>query len=171
MVNINLATEKINVQRPSLLKKEMIFLVILLVLLIAVYGGLLVYEKNLNKKIKDIDSQYAVNYQELTGGNTKNVFDFQNRLTSANKLFPSGGAAFENLKKMEAVIIPGAYISSFSYNPSSNEITLDIVASSFNLLAKQVLNFKKSGYFSNISVGASQIEKTDITLAVILTAK
>ena len=146
-------------------------MVILLMLLIAVYGGLIIYEKSLTKKIKDSDAQYAASYQELIEGNTKNVFDFQNRLTSASKLFPAGGAAFENLKKMEAVIIPGVYISSFSYNPSGNEITLDIVADSFNLLAKQVLSFKKSGYFSNTAVGASQIEKTGIRLAVILTAK
>lgn len=169
MVNINLTTEKINLKKPPLFKKEVVILFALLAVLVIAYGGLLFYEKNIIKKIEGKNSEYMEVYQELTEGNTKSVFDFQNRLSSASGLFSTGNPALDNLKKMEETIMPGVYINSFSYDVGQNKINLALAAQSYSLMAQQILSFKKSGYFSEVGVSDSQIKANGIQFPVSLT--
>lgn len=169
MVNINLTTEKITVKEPPLFKREVVILVGLLAVLIIAYGGLLLYEKNMIKKIEGKNAEYVQTYRELTEGNTKNVFDFQNRLNSASGLFSTKNSTLDSLKKMEETVIPGIYVSSFAYDIEQNRISLTLVAQNYNLMAKQVLSFKKSGYFSEVGVSSSQSEANSIRFPVSLT--
>lgn len=168
MVNINLTTEKINVKEPPLFKKEVVILVGLLAMLVMAYGGLLLYEKNIIKKTEGKNAEYVQVYRELTEGNTKSVFDFQNRLSSASGLFSTGNPTLDNLKKMEETVIPGVYISTFSYDIGQSKINLTMVAQNYSLMAKQILSFKKSGYFSEVGVSSSQSENNSIRFPVSL---
>jgi hypothetical protein len=169
MVNINLTTEKINVKKPPLFKREVVILGGLLAVLVMAYGGLLFYEKSIMKKIEGKDAEYMQVYRELTEGNTKSIFDFQNRLSLASSLFSTGNPTLDNLKKMEEMIIPGIYISSFDYDIEQNKIKLNLAAQNYNLIAKQVLSFKKSGYFLEVGVSSSQIDANIIRFPVSLT--
>jgi len=169
MVNINLTTENITAKAPPLFKKEVVILTGLLVVLMLVYGGLLLYEKQVTKKIQAKDAEYATVYKELTEGNTKAVFDFQNRLSSASSLFSTGNQTLENLKKMENWIIPGVYINSFAYDAGKKKISLGLVADNYNLMAKQIFSFKNAPEVSDVAVGSSQLEGWKVNFPITLT--
>lgn len=169
MVNINLTTENITAKAPPLFKREVVILAVLLIALIIAYGGLLLYEKQVIKKTEAKNAEYAVAFKELTEGNTKAVFDFQNRLSSAGNLFSAGNQTLDNLKRMENLIIPGVYISSFSYDAEKNKISLNLVAENYNLMAKQIFSFKTAPEFSDVAVSSSQLEERNVNFPIILT--
>ncbi|MEK7598209.1 MAG: hypothetical protein AAB487_00555 [Patescibacteria group bacterium] len=169
MVNINLTTENITAKAPPLFKREVVILTALLVALMIAYGGLLLYEKQVIKKTQDKNMEYAAAYKELTEGNTKAIFDFQNRLSSAGNLFSTGNQTLENLKKMETLIVPGVYINSFSYDTEKNKISLNLVAENYNLMAKQIFSFKTAQEFSDVAVSSSQLEERNVNFPITLT--
>lgn len=154
MVSINLSTGSSISQKDGLpYKKGIIIIFIVTLVLCGVYGGMIFYRKNLNNKIDSANSSYKIEYGNLTGESNKKVIDFQNRLTVAKKVSDQKSAAKDTLSEMEKSIANDVYISSYELDAAKKTLVLSCVADNFNLVAQQVLAFKKSEYFSNVTLG------------------
>lgn len=171
MVNINLkidpSEEKKNI---SPVTAGMVLGGILLLLLIA-YGGLLFYKSRLDMQAATINGEYGAKLESFKAGNAKNVFDFQNRLNNVVKLSDEKEKTADMLSIIEQTMVPDLYVDSLEYDKAKGEIKLSLNAKNYNGMAKQLLKFKNSGYFSDIQVVSSQVTEKGVKFPVTLVIK
>lgn len=158
MANINLSTGEVkpgvdlNVSRGG-----MTSLIFILIVILALYGVEIFWGKKMATETEAINAQFNSNYSNLTTGNPIEVIDFQNRITVAKKLSAEGRDIRESLLDIEKTIIPGVYLSSYEYDQKTGMVILTCIGDNYNLAAKQILNFKKSTYFSDTSGGETEL--------------
>lgn len=159
MANINLATHSYAADRKSVSYSVglTVTFVVLVVLLIG-YGAILFIDKNTQAKSAEADSQYAAEYQKLITSN-KDVVDFQNRLIIAKDLVVQEGVGYSSLPAVEKAMIPGVYLADFNYDQAQKTISVTGVADNFDMLAKQILSFKESKYFAEVSAGSTTLDQ------------
>jgi hypothetical protein len=172
MVNINLKIEHTDIEKKTFFQKEVVILGSVLSLLVLAYAGLLIYKASLDKKTAVVIDQYGSKLATFQAGPAKRVFDFQNRLNTANNLIAKKDKTLEILQKFEEMIIAGVYIDSYEYESSKNKLTLNIIVKNYADMARQVFSFKNSGYFSEVSVSNSELsESGSIKFPVVLIIK
>jgi hypothetical protein len=159
MANINLSTEEaqekvdLNVGGSGLA-----ILIIALLLILAAYGAELLYGQKLARDTEAIREEMDAKYKNISKGNPITVVDFQNRLNSAKTAVNEGRDIRENLLEIEKSIIPGVYLESYDFEKEGGVLVLDCIGDNYNLVAKQILNFKKSTYFAGASGGETSFE-------------
>jgi len=159
MANINLssegAKEKLSIDMGN---GGLVVLIIIMFIIIALYGGELFYGKKLAKEISQLQSEYAADYGDPSKGDFLTVADFSGRLGIARSEVNDGKDIRENLGEIEKLMIPGVYLSSYKYNDKGNSIVLECIGDNYNLAAKQILNFKKSTWFSEVFGGETSFD-------------
>ena len=160
MENINLTTvpksEKI-VGSGTLKLTAMLFLVVL------IYGGLLLYGNFLAKQTEGLKAQYTDQHTNFMGEATKKVMDFQNRLVLSRELIGQERNVNKDIDAVRAVISKGTYLDSYKYDDASRTITLNCYSDNYGTIAKQILSFKNSNYFSSVSMGETKMDpKTNV---------
>lgn len=157
MVSINLSTGSSVSQKEGLpYKKGIVTIFIVVLLLGGIYGGMVFYRKNLKSQADSANSSYEIEYGKLKGESSKEVIDFQNRLTVAKEVLNQKSLAKETLAEMEKSIASDVYILSYELDAKKRNLTLSCVSDNFNLVAQQLLAFKKSEYFSNVTLGEAK---------------
>jgi hypothetical protein len=130
-----------------------IVLFIVFVLVLVLYGTLLFLNKTTDSQIASTKQQFDSEYSGLVQGNAKTVADFQNRLDFTSKSIIQSRDAKSDLEAIEKLMVPGAFLNEYKYDDTGKILTLSCIGDSFNTVAKQILSFKKSDYFSNVSSG------------------
>jgi hypothetical protein len=152
MVNINLSTSNDD-QKSSLFPAEkVIYLVVVIVIWFVTYAGVTIYKSVLEKKTKEIVSERVLKENSVKEGKNKDIFDFQTRLTMADSLVGKKSDVIESLGKIQELMVNGVYLSSYVYDKKDNSLFLIGETSDYTALARQILNFKKSEYLSNIKI-------------------
>jgi hypothetical protein len=152
MVNINLATgqQHTETREESSYKKRLNLALLVIVLIGGVYAGIFFYGRSLDNKIALADNQSAAAIATLDSGGKSAVFDYQNRLSAAKSLANQKSQSLEVLRKMEGLVLPGVYLQSFEFvGDGSGSVKLSAIADNYDLVAKQIMNFKSSDYFSS----------------------
>jgi len=148
---------------------------IILLLVLLLWVGLFVYGKYLDKKISDAEISYKGYVKELSNGDSPKVIDFQRRLEISKNLVEMGRNTQEDLAQIELLMIPTAYLKSYSYDDEKNKLTLSFVGDNFNTMAKQILSIKNSDYFSSVIAGTSTVDSktnaVDFTIEAVLSSK
>lgn len=152
MVNINLTTSDERQKAKSPLKTNIIYGLIVVIICLVVYGLLAAGNLILEKRTLTVRTQKLEKERSIGESSNKDIFDFQTRLAAADSLVGRKNYALESLGRLQEVIINGAYLSAFEYNEKSGTLKLTIETNSYNNVAKQVFNFKKSEYFSNVEI-------------------
>lgn len=159
MANINLSTRTTGYvnQRDVSAKSGIISIFIILVLVLALYGGLIGWKKNLDNKIAAATKVYDDIYAELMSGMNIEVTDLQNRIFISKKLIKQDKLTRDVLESIEKNIVSGVYLTLYDSNVGSHKLKLEGLANSYNDLSRQILSFKSSESFSNVSVSDSKI--------------
>jgi hypothetical protein len=174
MANINLTTQESGETTSSgLFSSGLVVMFIVLVLVMAAYGALLALAWQTDKDIAQTKSDFSVKYAALSEGKGKELVDYYNRLNIAKDSLAKSRNAKETLGQIESLIVPGVYLSSYGLADSTGNITLNCVGDTYNTVAKQILNFKKSEYFSGVTAGSTThgTENNIINFNVILKLK
>lgn len=171
MVNINLKIDPSEEKKNPSPVKTGIVLGGILLLLLSAYGGLLFYKSRLDMRIASANGEYSAKLESFKAGNAKNVFDFQNRLNNVIKLSGEKEKTAEVLSIVEQSMVPDLYIDSLEYDKIKGEIKLGLNTKNYNGMAKQLLKFKNSGYFSDIQVAGSQVTEKGVKFPVTLIIK
>jgi hypothetical protein len=157
MANINLATQGINTQgieKKSIVNGGLVAMIVVFVLIIAAYAGLLFLGNEFSTKAQEAKSDYDLKYNSFVSSDAKDVVDFQNRLTNAKTLVSKGTNLRDIFSAIEKIIIPReVYLGSFGYDEKTKTVTLDCVGNNFDIVARQILSFKGSDYFSSVTAG------------------
>jgi hypothetical protein len=171
MVNINLKIDHTEEKREISPITGGIILGAVLVLLLIAYGGILLYRSSLNKKIAAANLDYSSKVETFKAGKAKNVFDFQNRLNNLISLNAEKEQTMEALENIEKSIVSDAYIDTLEYDKDKGEIKMLLSARNYNGMARQLLSFKKSGYYSDIEVKGSEFKEGRVSFPITLTIK
>lgn len=159
MANINLAESGYQKNKPSSYYiNGLITISVILAILIVGYLWIFFSEKSIEAKIASADSQYNAEYATLMSAN-KDVVDFQDRIITAKNLIDQESSGYNILPATEQSMVPGAYLESFSYDQEKNTLAVEGIADNFDVLAKQILSFKRSDYFSGVTAGATSLNK------------
>lgn len=166
MTNINLATSGLPQKQGLPYKTGIISIAAVLVILIGGYFWLTMESNKTASAIGTVNSSYMAEYQKLTTSN-KEIVDFQNRITVAKNLLAEKNLAAESLPGLEKNILPGVYLTTYALE--GNKLTLNAVEDNFDVLARQVANFKKSAFLSSLVVGNSSLnDKNKVVSDIIL---
>jgi len=158
MVNINLSTGGNESSGGGIpYKKSLITIIVILVITAGVYAGLLLYTQRVVQADADANAQYSIEYDKLSQGNAKEVYDFQSRMDLASNLMAKGDSVVPSLQELEKVLVPGVYVSSYAYVGQDKTIKLACVGDKFETVAKQILSFKSSNLFSSVSAGETMM--------------
>ncbi len=170
MANINLVTVE---KRESIISPGTLKLFFLLLLVAMLYAALFFYGRYLDKKTIDLKAQYADKHNMFMSNDTKKVMDFQNRLNISQTLIGESRDINKDLDAVRAAISSGTYLDSYKYDNAAGTITLNCFANNYDTIAKQILSFKNSSYFSTVSIGDTKLDtKTNIiSFSIILTLK
>lgn len=173
MVNINLATDDSKQSALSTIGGGNFILFVAFFLVLAGYGGLLIWKNVLDKNIQKTKEMSSVNLVKFSDQKAKDVVDFQDRLDIANGLLTKGVNNFAYLSSVEKYIVPGVYINSYKFDDATKTITLAAMGDNYNLIAKQILNFKTASEFSSVFGGQTVFdkEKNKINATIVLTIK
>jgi len=161
MVNINLAaTSYENDKRSSSYYNQGMFVIVaILVILAGAYLWIYFSVNSTVAKTAAANNQYDAEYKKFIGGNNKNVMDFQNRLTVAKELLNQKNSGYGSLPAIETAMVQGVYLNSLAFDQLKNSIATEGIADNFDMMAKQVLSFKQSAFFSGVTTGKTSLDK------------
>lgn len=170
MTHINLVTQK---EEGVVFEKGTIILFASSILMVLVYFGLIFLGKKIDSDVKNLVAEYDAKQASFVAGETAKVLDFQNRLVLSSELLVQKNTGMQDLEKVEEAIIPGVYLGSYEYDDSSKTISLKCYANDYGIVAKQLLSFKNSEYFSSVFSGESSFDIKDnrIIFPIVLTIK
>ena len=155
MPSINLTTEDVSEKSMLSLGTGVILSLAVLILIFCVYGALLIINKDVSAKIKDVENEYKIEYNKFLSGSGGDIIDFKNRSAVAKDLINKSRSSSEIFFKLEEATIPSVYLSSLKYDENNKVINLACIGNDLHSIAKQIASFKESNYFS--SVNAEQI--------------
>jgi hypothetical protein len=158
MPNINLATEDVSENKPSLVGKGLTLSIVILVLTFVLYGALLFINYGLSSKIKTAQDEYGVEYNKFLSGNGNEILDFKNRGDAAEKAIAENKSMADVLSRIESSTLPAVHLDSLKYDESKEVITLLCIGDNFQTEAKQILSFKQNDYFSAVIPGRSFVD-------------
>ncbi|MFA5962298.1 MAG: hypothetical protein WC848_06465 [Parcubacteria group bacterium] len=170
MANINLVTDK---EETKMMGMGTSVLLAVFFLVILIYCGLFFYGKKLSKDTDALTAAYSAKRSSFIVGDSKRVLDFQNRLSISNDLLAQERNANQNVVKVEESMIAGVYLSAYEYDDDTKAITLDCYADNYEMVAKQILSFKSSDYFTSVLAGESEFDTrlNKISFTVVLKIK
>lgn len=165
MANINLYQEDFEKQHlaknKKIADKGLVISILVLSFTLLVFGGLKVYSKTIDDKINVLKNQIDRENKTIGLENTdmRRVAEFQEKMDIIKKNVASKIDPTVNLEKIEKVIVAGSMLKSLEYSPGNFSLTL--VTDNFQVMARQILSFKKSGFFKNVDIDKVQRESKD----------
>jgi hypothetical protein len=172
-MSINLRTDEVDMKSDNKIgDKNIIISLAILLFIFLLYGAVFTVAKLFDSKIAEARSQYMAKYSSFTAGNANEIIDFENRSVAAKQLLASDESAILAMEQIENTIVPPIYLLSYKYEKDEKMVTLQGAADNFNTVAKQILSFKESGYFSSVTLGPSAFDKDNkLNFAVTLIRK
>ena len=167
MDNLNLATTE---RSERLIGSGTLKLAAVLLLVVLVYFGLVFYGKMLQKNIIEMDAQFDGQRTSFaTGEEAKKVMSYQNRLLVAGEIIESERDMNKDLNEVALTINNGTYVDSYAYTEADRTIVLDCYSDNYETIAKQVMGFKSSSYFSSVSIGETKLDLMKGTINFLIT--
>ncbi|MDP1620322.1 MAG: PilN domain-containing protein [Candidatus Moranbacteria bacterium] len=161
MVNINLSTNQSmpqDSQRTAAAKSGVAVVEMILLIVAVISGGLMLWVNNLDNKVVAVEASYADKEAGLMANvRNKDIVDFQNRLSLSDELVDQKNLTFDVLQEVERNLVSGVYITAFEADKEAKTLKLECVADNYEAVARQVLGFKSSNYFSEVVVKSANI--------------
>ena len=170
MVDVNLAFENSDRER-SAFGGGLPGVIAALVMTVLVYMGMILYNAKLVSDTTKIQERYKAQYSEILSGKAREILDFQNRMDmSASAMFGRSDIA-GTFSGLEKIIISDVYVKQYSFDGASKSAKIICNAKNYNIVAKQILNFKSSGMFADVTVGETKFDLQNGSIEFIVNVK
>ena len=171
MTTINLYQNQEDVQRKNSARVAnggFFFSLGILVLTLVALLGIKIYEGSINSQNLALQSSIKAQNTSLAGvSSLQRILDMQARLSQIKTNLQIKNSSVGQLKmtnvldQLGSAMSSGTVVSSYSYD-DSGKIKVIFSANDFNDVARQILNFKKSTYFSNVAFNSDTQGKDGI---------
>lgn len=170
MPGVNLSQSMIEEERPiqrSFFDVGVIMSLVILVLVVAGWGGLRLYMNSLDGKIAAVEATLSASAENTQGDHIDRIADFDARMKYFSKSKNDFVDPQEILGLLEGAMVSGVILTEYEYDLESGESTL--VGSSGNLkeLAEQILKLKSEKIFSQVQIkGTDRDVKNRVTFTL-----
>ncbi len=171
MSNVNLATEKIPQSKLKSVGIGLVTAILGLILVSCLYIILLFMNKKVSAQIEATHSQYKSEYTKFLASDANDVLDFKKRNDLAQKLIAQNKSTEDIFNQLEKYMLPRVYLTSYDYDATKGEITLECEGDSFREVAKQTASFKEGNYFKKVSLGKSAMDINSNRVSFVINLK
>lgn len=146
-------------KKNSMISGSFVFSIALLVLVMLVYGGVKLFSNSFDKKNKAILADIEVQKNGIAGEKELvAVVDFQERMDKIKKTVASRVDAKTIIQNVALEMVGGVRLTDYTY--TDKLISLNFSADNYQLVAREILNFKKSENFTGVGlVSINRAEK------------
>lgn len=138
----------------ALFSKINIIIFGLIILSLLFYGGLLLYQRNLDKNLEIINEE-IINLETKRDISTEEAMvELDKKITTLKTLFEEHLYWSDLLEKIEELVIPEAYFFDASVDILEGIVTFGVSGgtTSYTNLARQILSFQESPYVNKVQV-------------------
>jgi Tfp pilus assembly protein PilN len=154
-------------KRGVQLDKGMLFSGILMLVVLALFGGVKMYYNLVFKEKTDIESKIDQASANLKSPEASEVSDFQKRLEKIDENLSTKQNPVEVLNFIEKVIAPEVLLASLSLDNETGTLELIFNVDNFRSMSRQIFIIKQDSFLSNVSVsGVERDEKGTISFLV-----
>ncbi len=132
---------------------------VLLILSLAVWGGLKFYQSSINNKIEDLKKQQSGIFTPQDKEMAEKIANLEKRAELAQQFLKSHVYTSEILNSIAALTLPKVKWDSYELSVKDKTVKLNCKAADYSVLAKQLFVFNEAG-----NVGFSKINASGIAL-------
>ncbi|EKD58510.1 MAG: hypothetical protein ACD_56C00110G0003 [uncultured bacterium] len=147
----------------------------ILVLTVAGLFGLKFYIASIVKQNQVLAESVTKQNESLAGVNSlQRILDMQARLSEIKKNLEIKDGKVQQLKMTEVLdslgknMSSGVVVTSYSYSGEDGKVNVSFESKNFNDAARQILNFKKSEYFSGASLSGISRAEEGVTATMVM---
>jgi len=173
MPSINLLPENFTIEAYKRREKAAIYILAVFFVLSSglAYGLVELEKRDVDKNITVIDGEIANVKNEITNEIEKSdLLSSDYNKKDIEKVLGEHRYLSKTLTFLKGIIIKGTYISKFSVDPTKSGISMEITASDYDTLIKQILLFEDSFWVEDVSFGDVEKSKEDGSVSVGLEA-
>ena len=173
MSNLNLTTggAEVEKRRGGSLGTATVIPILILILVLVAYGAIIYLGTRVDAEKQTVTAQYENEYAKFLAGNAGAVLDYGQRSVLAGKLADENQLTSEIFQEVEKAVLPSVYLDSFEVDREKNTVILTCVGGNFNTVAKQIMSFKQSEYFSSVEPGQSLVDAATNKLNFVINLK
>ncbi len=147
-------------KRFDYLKFGIVAAVILLILSLAVWGGLKIYAGVISGKIEELKKQEGAVFESKDKDLAEKIADMEKRAKIAQDFFKAHVYTSEILNAIALQTLPKVKWDSYDLNVKTNNVVLKGQAADYSSLAKQLFTFEEEqSNFSNVNVSGIALDK------------
>lgn len=151
-INLSQSAQKKEIEKYDSFGKGMYFTVGVLIFIVAIWVGLVFYEKKLVGSIVTIQGAINENRQYFSGNDLNDVADFQYRLDLISKNLDEQIYPSDMLRSLESVILPAVVLSQYEFDAKTSSVAIKGSADSFRSVVQQMVLMKRLPNFQSLSV-------------------
>lgn len=144
--------------KASSQKGTVVFLSVILVILVIGWGGMKIYGFSLSKQIAQAQTDRQKVFTDEDYKEAQKIVDLQNGAVLIQDILKNHIYTSDFFGKLSEVTLPEVQWETYSMDVKMNKITSQGKASSYSILAKQILALEEAGY-SKISVSGVSLDK------------
>ncbi len=143
---------KIDIRTPGQ-NKLLFFSLGFLVLLFALYGGLLIYKNSLSNDLAGVEQQLAALEQSRNKSEEMELLRLKDQLGIIKPLIESHIIWSEGLTRIQNLVNPQVQFDSLNANVSKGEYSFKALAASYAAIAKQIAAFYGDEAITDVNLG------------------
>lgn len=151
----------------------LVFVLILFILSLLVFGGLYFYQIQLNKKITEIQKEIEQVEKEKDEELIEQIISSEERINILTNLFASHIKSSKLIKLIEESTLPQVRWTSLTFDTKNNSLELSGKAADYSVLAKQITAFEESG-MKQMTISQVKLSKeggVDFAMSMIFNGK
>lgn len=148
-------------ERRSFFHKGMIMSMVVIVLVAVIWVGAWFYLSRINKNIEKANAEiFTFQGGTSTDSEADKAADFKKRMDFVLGE-PLAYNPDESLREMAKLVVRGAYVDTYEFDGKKKTLSVNLLCDNFEVMAQQIRSFKKSGYFSDITLEDKSGEKNE----------
>ncbi|MCW1888549.1 MAG: hypothetical protein KIH67_003270 [Candidatus Moranbacteria bacterium] len=151
-INLSQSTTERKVDRRKFFDAGMVFSSILLLIVLAAWGGIYYLSMKTTQEIASLQNEIDTSGVEMKGPKIDRILDFDTRIEMVSKNIESQVDASEMLVGLEELVIPSIRLTNYEYDHENGNVTIEGITSDFKFLAQQLISLKKNEQYANIRV-------------------
>ena len=172
MRQINLKSDHGVSERKTRISLSLVIGLLLLIISGLVWGGLFLYEMQLEKNISIANNEIKQREQDVDGQKFREIYDFQGRIVDLKKYFSDSNSQREILDIISSRTFGDTVFNDLSIeqsSPSSSVVKASIMLKDAKKLASQLNAYKQSEQIVNLKLENSSLEEEGVSASLVFT--
>lgn len=151
-INLSAGVTTAGTRKKSSLDTGFIVAVILVVVILAVWGGIRYFMFTTDKQITSLETQITEANDDLQGEQVDRILAFDTRMVGIEESAKTNEDVAVRLTSLEGLVIPSVRLTDYRFDHNDGTVTIAGVTSDYKYLAQQLISFKKQTEYGGMRV-------------------